>query len=158
MAGPGRVCRPCDWWDTLFLLGVCVPRIVKRREKKAGGKKRREDAGSAGRKAPITRAMREDETSELFISIFIVAGHAKVTIYRYFFEASSWCQFDTRNRVTWRVYSSFCGLYDTGEKIWWQYTRDTTVDIPTEPIRSEIAAKSNLIGSSRAHMFYMPMT
>lgn len=117
MAGPGRVCRPCDWWDTLFLLGVCVcvpSRIVKRREKKAGGKERREDIlGSAGRKTPTASAMRKKrggETFKLFISIFIMSGHAKVTIYRFFFQAPSWCN---RPRHVTRVYSSFCGVYTT---------------------------------------------
>jgi len=112
MADPGRVCRPCDWWETIF--ARCALRIVKRRGEKSGSKKwDGEDTRFLGLAAlsfgnDRDRKRRGDSFGVIYLDfIFIVPDHAKVTIYRFFLEAPSWFNSDITN-VTCRVRSSFC--------------------------------------------------
>lgn len=112
MADPGRVCRPCDWWETIFTL-----RYVswKGEGKKAGVRNEVEKTlGSAVRRAPpalaTTETEREGETlSEWFILILFLLFPAtrRWRFIDFSFETPSWFSSDITN-VTCRVRSSFC--------------------------------------------------
>lgn len=81
--------------------------------------------------------------------IFIVPGHAKVTIYRFFFEALSVMQLSYNKRYMPRVRSSFCVLRRDEKRFWRQYTRDIIVGALAEVIslwNCEIDSISDLLG------------
>lgn len=139
--------------------------IVKRRGEKSRGVRNEMEKtlvlGSVVRKAPSAwqrerGRRRGDSFGVIYLDfIFIVPGHAKVTIYRFFFGAPPWCSSDIINV---NVPRSFWFLRFTAR-------RETQRDDNTreryhrwclwqKSFRSETGTKSNLSPPFRANVFH----